>query len=191
MWFSIRSYGILTRDKDFNEVSEIKRWEKPGAIGKVITVLEEGSFSFLLIGPGMGVVLLSLAEIGNVILRVFLELFSKFAQAFSAFIATGIESISGMPDWLKITMGLAAIFIIFSDNYRNAIIETGKESTEVLIKRSRQILENFYNFIKELLDILEPMVDPILIGTYLLLKRTEELIETFQQMEMCELVVDI
>lgn len=183
MYLSIRSHGILTRDKDFTELSEIKVWERPGEVGKVVTVFEKGAFSFLLLGVGLPTAANLLYDTMVVLLGIFIKVFSSLANGITAFATNSAISISKMPNWLKISIGIAVILLILWDKSRKVICDTSKDVFNVLSGSVRNFMEEFYNPTKEILDVLVPIIEVSATASVVLLESMEELIETYKEME--------
>ncbi|MFW9844545.1 MAG: hypothetical protein ACFFEV_08210 [Candidatus Thorarchaeota archaeon] len=118
--FQKQTHGILTADKDFEDITNIKMWQV-GTLGKIVTGLRQGSTviwliakglpaAFILLAVTIGVIVKSIIGIGTILYGVGKHLFS-FA----------IESAKQIPPIIPLmilTVGFLALSL--SEDLRNA-----------------------------------------------------------------------
>jgi predicted nucleic acid-binding protein len=152
--FSLKTHGIVTRDKDIIEQPEIRIW-KIGEARKVITIFKKGTFSFFISANFLVPLLQVIFQIGVSILRSLLELASRFVELSIGLIKGVINNLSKLPDWAKFLLGLAIIAML-------AIEETRKKAIEFLQKMGEAVsifLSQMYNLLKQLMEKIEPYVE--------------------------------
>ncbi len=178
LYFSIKTHGVLTSDKHFKQVPEIKVWEKLGYIGKIVTIFEKGSFAFFITAIGLPHVLKLLFSLGVAVLRFLWEIVQKVINAIAILIKGAIGEIAKFPDWIKLTLGIGAIILLLWDEAREQIINALKE-----------FLTNIYNFLnwiytalKNLLETIAPIINVAIVILAYLFEQIVITINTVQNM---------
>jgi predicted nucleic acid-binding protein len=176
--FSIRSHGILTKDKHITEIPEIKTWEKPGIVGKVVSVFEKGTFSFLIVGKTLPSVFRSLCEICAGLLRIVWGIIQIVGNAIYSLIKKGIAAISKWPDWVKALICVGIVVALLWEKSRKVITDVVQSFVSVIIA----IFNWFYEGLKNVISIIAPFVE-ISIGVLaVLFTSIEKTITTYKQL---------
>jgi predicted nucleic acid-binding protein len=178
LYLSIKSHGILTKDKDVSEIQGIKIWSRPGVVGKVVSVFEKGAFSFFIIGKGLPLVFRALYEIFILIIRSIWEIVKLIETAIYTLLKKGIEAISKFPEWIKILIGIGILLLILSDKGREFITNTLQSFAKTIIN----VLEWFYDAIKNVLNLIAPLIEIGMITLKFLFERVEETIVTYKNL---------
>lgn len=155
LYFSVKSHGILTKDRDITNLSGIKTWEKPGQVGKIIGIFEEGAFSFLVIGEGLAPVLRFLFETFITVLSSIWEIIKSLGNAIYSLVNGVVKTISNFPEWVKTLLLAAGVIVIHNDRVRTVIVD----ALNTLAQEIASVLTWFCNAIKSLLTIIAPFVE--------------------------------
>lgn len=178
LYFSIRAHGILTKDAHITEIPEVKTWEKPGIVGKTVSVFEKGTFSFLIIGKTLLTVFRFLCEICVALLRIVWDIVQMVGNAIYSLIKEGMAAISKWPDWVKALIGVGIIIMLLWEKSRKVIVDALQSFVSGIIT----ILNWFYEGIKNAMSIIAPFVE-ISIGVLgILFVKIEETITTYKQL---------
>lgn len=180
LYFSIKSHGILTKDKDITEIRDIKTWERPGIAGKVISIFERGAFSFLLVGEGLPLVFRFLYETFVTILRGIWEVIQAILIAINSFIKKGFETVSRFPDWIKALIGIDAILLILWDESREMTVNILQNFAQGVIN----ILKWFYDVTKNILNFIAPLINIGLTVLAFLFTKIDETITMYKQINL-------
>lgn len=180
LFFSIKSHGILTKDKHILETPEIKTWERPGIIGEVISVFEKGVFSFFLVGKGLPLVFRFLYEIGALILRSVWEVIKTIGIMIYTLVKEGITAISKFPDLIKLLLLIFGIMLLFYDKTRASIIKI----LDSIIQGIMGMLRWFYDGFKNILGLLASLIEIGLATLAFLFSKIEETISMYQKIDL-------
>jgi predicted nucleic acid-binding protein len=184
LYFSIKSHGILTQDKDISAVPEIKIWERPGSVSKVINVFEKGSFSFLIIGEGLPLVFRFLYEICVAVLKSIWDIVQMFGSAIYSLIQEGVTAISKWPNWVKALVGISTALgiavILLWEKSRKIIVG----ALQSLVSDIIAVLNWFYQGIKNIMSIIAPFVEISIEVLRVLFAKIEETITTYKQLSL-------
>jgi len=151
--FQLGAQGIITKDKDMIEQPVIRTWSLLG-VKKLITVFRKGSFSFFIFSKALPSILKAIFYIGIAILRVMLEILDNIIQIFSNLAASGIETLSKLPDWCKILLAFAGIAI-------GVIVVLNEEAREIIAKTVGKIGEALSRFATDVQMIIKEMLEKI------------------------------
>lgn len=179
LYLSIKSHGILTKDKDIMEIPEIKIWERPETAGRVVSIFEKGAFSFAIVGEGLPLVFRLLYEICALILRSIWEVIKTIGNAVYTLLKKGINTVSKFPDWVKALIGVGAFLLILWDKSREVIINVVQSFVQGIIN----ILKWFYDAIKSILSYVAPLIEVGLTVLTFLFTKIEETIVTYQKID--------
>lgn len=184
LYFSIKSHGILTRDKDIAEIPEIKTWERPGTVGKIISVFEKGTFSFLIVGKALPTAFRFLFEICVTLLKTIWNIVRIVVGAVYSLIKEGIAAISKLPDWVKVLISVGTIITLFWEKSRKIIMEGLQSFVSGLLT----ILNWFYQSMKNVISIIAQIVKISIEVLRVLFVKIEETMATFKQLSL-EMVI--
>lgn len=177
--FSLKTHGIVTRDKDIIEQPEIRTWSV-GKVKKLVTIFGKGTFSFFISSKLLLPLLRAVFQIGVSVLRSLLEFAGELVQLSINLIKGLIDRISRLPDWAKILLGVSVI-VMFS------IEETRKTALELLQKIGEAIstfISQMYNLIKGLLEKIAPYIEFTIVMTSVLLINMQQAITQLQSLQI-------
>lgn len=174
--FSLRTHGIVTRDKDISDQKEVKTWTLSNA-GQVITEVNKGSFSFLILNESLPPIFEIVHSIATTVWATFIGIVEGFIVLFSSVLTKSIQSISNLPPELAVILGIALIVILLADEARKKIGEFLKivwEEIKKLLAIIKDILKAIWEAMKELFEALKPFFNATLdIFTYLLMQSSQ------------------
>lgn len=178
LYFSIRSHGILTKNKHITEIPEVKTWEKPGTVGRIVSIFEKGTFSFLIVGKTLPAVLRSLCEMCTGLLRIVWEIVRMVGNAIYSLIKKDIEAISKWPDWVKALVGIGIVVTLLWEKSRKVIVDV----LQSFAANIASILNWFYQGTKNLILIIAPFVEISIRFLAVLFAKIEETMITYKQL---------
>lgn len=178
LYFSIRSHGILTRDKDITGAPEIKTWERPGIVGRVVSTFERGAFSFLIVGEILPAVFKFLYVICVSLLNIVWRIVQTVGDAVYNLLRGGITAISKLPEWVKALVGIGSLVLLLWEKSRKAIVDALRYFISGII----QILNWFYQAIKNVTSTIAPLVEISIEVFGILFLKIEETIATYAQL---------
>lgn len=158
---SIEADGIISRDKDFEDQDLVRIWSM-GDVGRVVTILEKGSFSFFLVAgafPSL-TVLLTIASAG--FFSAVIEFGTVLVKALTLLVTKGIEAIVRIPDWLLILLGVLVLVVLLYPTTQNFVVNTINRTIESLIQVFGWLTDFLANIINSIKNIL-PKVAAILV----------------------------
>jgi len=112
--FSLKTHGVITRDKDIIEQPLVRTW-RMGNVKKLITIFKKGSFSFFISAQFLVPLLRAIFQIGVAILRSLFDLAVKAIQFFAGLIKGLIKEVAKLPDWVKILLGIGLIAMLANE----------------------------------------------------------------------------
>jgi len=115
-------HGILTNDKDIKGMPNVRTWSRPGDLGKIVRIFENGAFAYAVIGQ-LPTVATVMSEICLLILK---EVWKIIKFILTMLIEAGTNALSMLlnsPDWLKVAALVGGIVLLFSDKSRELIAE--------------------------------------------------------------------
>lgn len=181
--YEIRSEGIISRDKDITEQSEVRVW-KLGKLGSVVTLFKKGSFSFFILADVLPAAFRILFQATVAILRELVEIAGIIIAILSHIAKGTIDAISKLPDWAQILivalLGSATVALIMHDGARRAISEFLKAGLDAFY----QFVSGLYEDIKALLVALAPVANIAIILLAYLFRTIEETTTQIQAMEL-------
>lgn len=178
----LKSQGIITNDKDFEEQTEVKIWKLKES-RNVITVINRGMLCLfiqtqslqLMLRTGYALSILFSSILSNMALNII-----KYSKNIFSTIGTNVKKI---PLWIYAIFGITFL-IIFSDE------ENRKKGFEVFLKMKNKISTTLFSlfnnlklYINYMTPILEPVVEYSLAGTEVMLENTAELLTQIKMLE--------
>ena len=155
LYLTLGSQGILTADKHITNLP-VTTWKRPGKLGKVIEKFENGALSFEIIAEGLPLVLNLLFELCVFIIQIMLD-----------FIKNIVHYLSKIPIWLTVAISTTFILLLLLwEDFRKFIIESLKE---------------LYKGLKNIIDILQPLLDTSKETILHLFTEVEETIRLYEQ----------
>lgn len=151
LYLSVKSHGILTADKDILEQKQIKTFGKVGYAGKIVSKLERGTLSFLVVGEAMPLALIALYEITTAILTEIWKALKTLGEAFISVAALGVAALSELPNWVVVAIGVAMLIVVFWEEAREWAV---KNILEPICKTVVNVLKGLYETIKSVISIL-------------------------------------
>ncbi len=180
--FSLKTHGIISKDKDIIEQSETKVWELKDA-GRMITEINKGAFSFLILGNTIPLIWKTLYRLLLYLWRLIINSVKQLAMLLYNILKNGISYIAQLPTWLLIILGIAAFAISQSDNTIKNINDFFSQIWEKLKPILEQIKELFNSLIdifKELYSALSPVLN---LSVELLSYLTEQSMIAYQRLD--------
>jgi predicted nucleic acid-binding protein len=139
--------GILTKDRDISDYESITTWSRPGEVGKIIQIFENGAFAYAVIGE-LPTIFALMAELCNIIIKGAWEVISAVAALLVEAAAGAVDVILRLPDWMKVAALIGTILLLAWDKSRTFIIEGVKTISKWLI----DFLKWIYEGIKSILN---------------------------------------
>ncbi|MBI2659937.1 hypothetical protein HYX07_02150 [Candidatus Woesearchaeota archaeon] len=179
LYLSIKSNGILTKDKHMTGIVDIRTWSRPGIAGNVTSIFEKGALSFVFIGEGLPVITQLIYELCALILRGIWEATLMIAGAITALIKGGINAVSKSPDWFKALLGILAIILLINDKSRESVIDGINNFVQGVIN----VLKWFYEVFKSIIEVITSFIEYGLVTLYYLLTKVADTISTYQNIQ--------
>ena len=152
--FSLRTHGIVTRDRDIIEQPEIRTWGL-GKVKKFVTIFGKGTFSFFISSKILLPLLRVVFQIGVSMLRALLEFAGELVQLSINLVKGLVDRISKLPDWAKLLFGALVIAVFLIEELRKPALEF----LHSIAKSIATFLSQMYSLIKELLDGIAPYLE--------------------------------
>lgn len=159
--FTLRTHGVLTKDKDISDNEEIKTW-KLGEVGKVITEINKGTFSFLILNVSLPPIWEAIYGLVATVWAAFIELVEGLITLFAGILTRSVSAIANMPPELAVIIGIAAIFIILADELREKVGEFFQmvwEQIKKFVRAIREVFKAIWETLKEIFEALKPVFD--------------------------------
>jgi len=178
----LKSHGIITNDKDFEEQTEIKIWKLKES-RNVITVINRGMLCLfiqtqslqLMLKTGYAISIFISSVLSNIAFTII-----KYSKNIFSTIGTNAKKV---PMWIYAIFGIALI-IIFSDK------ENRKKGFEISSKMMNKtyttlfsLFINLKSYINYMTPLLKPFIEYSLVGTVVMLENTAELLEQVKMLE--------
>lgn len=158
--FTLRTHGVLTKDKDISDNEEVKTW-KLGEAGKVITEINKGAFSFIILNVSLPPIWEAIYALVATVWGAFIEVVEGLIALFAAISTRSIAAIANMPPELAIMIGVAAILIMLADDLRRKVGEFFLmlwEEIKKVIRVIREIFKAIWGALKEVIEALRPIL---------------------------------
>ena len=139
--FSLRTHGVLTRDKDISDQKEINTWALADA-GEVITEMGKGTFSFGILNVSLPAFWELIYGIITAVWSIFLETIKEMTALFASILAGGVLALAKLPPELVIVAMVVVFLVLMVDDARNKAGE--------LIKVVWLAVKKFIGFIIEI-----------------------------------------
>ncbi len=156
--FTLKTHGILTKDKDISDQKEIRTW-KLGEAGQVVTEMNKGIFSFVVLNVSLPPIWETIYGLVATVWGAFIEVVQGLIAFFTAILSRSVVALANMPPELALIIGIATIFILAADNLRNEVGEFFKimwEEIKKFIKKIRDIFKAIWETLKEIFEALKP-----------------------------------
>lgn len=184
--FLLETHGVITDDKDFSEQKEVKIW-KLGNVGKMVSDFSKSSFSFFFLGVGFQPILKFCYWISISFLKLLGEVIEIVISSVGAIISGSMDVLSRIPLWVwALAVGSIAAILILSKEAKESIEEIlaklGEKAIEIIdiIKKSfSRVLEG----IKQIIEVLEPLISFVLKATGYLFYTAYHLIIRMHELE--------
>jgi len=152
--FSLKTHGIVTRDKDIIEQPVVRIW-RMGNVRKLIMIFKKGAFSFFISAQFLVPLLRTIFQIGVAVLRSLFDLAVKAVKFFADLIRGLIKEVAKLPDWVKMLFGIALIALLMNENAR----KTAMEFLQKIGESISAFLAQIYNLVKGMLEKTEPYIE--------------------------------
>jgi putative PIN family toxin of toxin-antitoxin system len=147
LYFSSKADGLLTKDKDFTGLSEVKIWTV-SKVGRVLTQVENGAFSLVVIGNVLPAILQFLYNAALYVLGFIYRLAVDFRAVLTAILERGINAILSSPALFLIVLGLIVYAKDSIMGFVQRLATAVKEALSTLVYVIKLILEFIAGFIK-------------------------------------------
>jgi predicted nucleic acid-binding protein len=157
---SLKTHGILTKDRDISDIEEIKTW-KLGEAGKVITEIHKGSFLFLILNTSLPQIWKVISELVSIIWVTFINIIEGLIIFFRSILTKSIEGIAKMPPELSLIIGIAAIFLLVADKLRNELGEFLLilwKQIKKIIQIVKSVFKAIWETLKDIYEALKPLL---------------------------------
>lgn len=183
--FTLRTHGVLTKDKDISDNEDIRTWKLSEA-GKVVTEINKGTFSFLILSVSLPPIWKTIYELVLTIWAAFIELIKGLITLFAAILTRSVSAITNMPLKLVLIIGVATIFILRADEQREQVGDFLKLLWEQIKKFVEAIRENFkaiWETLKEIFEALKPVFNVSLQLLAYFVLQSERAMQQLDQLE--------
>jgi len=156
--FTLKTHGILTKDTDISDQEDIRIW-KLGEAGQVITEMNKGTFSFVILSISITAIWEAIYVLVATIWGAFIEVVQGLITFFTAILSRSVVALTNMPPELALIIGIATIFILAADNLRNEVGEFFKmmwEEIKKFIQQIRTIFKAIWETLREIFEALKP-----------------------------------
>lgn len=175
--FSLKTHGIVTRDKDITEQPVVRTWQM-GGVKRLITIFKKGSFSFFMSAQFIVPLFRVLFQMGIVVLRSLVDLAVKAIQFLTGLVRGVIREVGKLPDWIKILLGIAVIAMLVNENFRKTTLDFLRKIGESIAT----FLVQVYNLVKSLLEKIAPYVEFTVNVLYVLFNSVNQAIVQLQSL---------
>jgi predicted nucleic acid-binding protein len=176
--FSLKTHGIVTRDKDIIEQPVVRTW-RMGNVKKLITLFKKGSFSFFISARFLVPLLRAVFQIGVAILRSLFDLAAKVIQFSAGLIKGLIKEVAKLPDWVKMLLGMAIILMLINEKSRKTAIELLQKIGESITT----FLVQTYNLVKALVEKIAPSIQFTVNVVYVLFNSIDQTIVQLRSLQ--------
>ncbi len=149
LWISRKAHGTVTVDSDFENKKEITVFKLTG-VAKVLTVFENGSFSFSILTNEVPILLRILYEIVLISLRYIWEIVTMIAVAFSAFLVNGLKAMG--EGAIPLLLIVIALLYLAKEKLREVIAYLASE-IETTLKLIYTFFRNIISFVASILTV--------------------------------------
>ncbi len=156
--FTLKTHGVLTKDKDISDQEEVRTWTL-GEAGQVVTEMSKGAFSFVILNVSLPLIWEIIYELVATVWGAFIEVVQGLIAFFTAVLSRNVVALANMPPELAVIIGIATIFILAADNLRNEVGEFFKmmwEEIKKCIQKIRAIFKAIWETLKDVLEALKP-----------------------------------
>lgn len=183
--FSEDSYGVLTNDKDIRDQEEVKTW-KLSDIGRVVTEVNKGTFSFVVVSSAVSGIWKYLHQLITWLWSVALKLVKGITKLFSSLLVSGAKSLSKLPSWVLVIGGAALFIALFNDDSRKKIgnfFDMIWDELKPIIEKIKIFFKALWELFKELWEALVPVGE---ISVQLLFYFSNQSARAFAELEKLE-----
>jgi predicted nucleic acid-binding protein len=150
LYLSSKADGLLTKDKDFTGLSEVKVWTV-SKVGRILTQVENGAFSLVVIGNVLPTILQFLYNAALYVLGFIYRLAVGFVAVLTALLEKGINAILSSPALFLIVPVVLGL-IVYAKDYVAEFVQQLATAIEkalfTLASAVKSILEFLADFIK-------------------------------------------
>ncbi|GAB4450325.1 MAG: hypothetical protein OHK0036_08770 [Bacteroidia bacterium] len=158
--FSIKSHGILTKDKDFTEPKETRIW-KLADVGQVLTEIKKGTFSFFVMNTSLPPILYFIYRLIASIWAIIIEIVAGFVKVFASILQGSIEGLSKLPHGLLGVVGFGLLIVLLLDELREKVGGFLKKvwgGIKEIIKGLKEFFNAIWESLKTIWEALKPFV---------------------------------
>ena len=185
----LNSHGILTKDKDIKDNKSIKTWDLKD-VGGVITDINKGAFSFIIVNESSELVLKSLIEIIKVFWSGIINIVNGLIKLFKSIFLGTFELISDLPEELMLILGVAIIAILLIDELRKGVgnfINMLWKQIKKIISQIKEFIVEIWELFKELLISLKPVLNLSLVTLNYFMEQSDMAIERLVELEQLKI----
>ncbi len=184
--FSLESHGIMTRDKDFEDQTDVRIW-KLGEAGRMVSDFSKGSFSFFILGNFIPRLIQFCYWLCVSFLKFVADVVKGFISVITALIKGGADALSRIPKWILFSaLGLVAITLICSEKARERIGNFMKDIGKIALFAFNEIKKLFKRVIegiRQMIQLLMPFISVVINAVGYLFYHVQRLINRIHELE--------
>jgi len=178
----IKSHGIISQDKDFEEQPIIKIWQLKES-QKVITIINKGVLCFYVQAQSLNLILKIGYEMSVLLISVLANITAIIIKYMKISITTIGENAKKIPLWIYTLIGLCLLYIISKKEYRTIGSKIMSDIMNDISNTFMGLYNNLKSFIVYMTPYVEPIIEYSLLGTVIMLENTTEMFEQLKRLE--------
>ncbi|MHA1613767.1 MAG: PIN domain-containing protein [Candidatus Thorarchaeota archaeon] len=144
--FQKHAHGILTADKDFEDIENIKRWQV-GSLGEIVTGLRQGSTVIWIVAKGLPAVLILLGVTVDLIVQSIIGMGKILYGVGTHLVSYAIEKARQIPPIIPLVIAIFSILAIaFSEELRQAAKQGLEQAAIWIVDNGLRIAETLQQF---------------------------------------------
>jgi len=178
----LKTQGIITNDKDFEEQTEVKIWKLKES-RNVITVINRGMLCLFIQTQTLPFILKTGYALSIIMMSVLSNMALTIVNSSKIIISTIGTKAKKIPLWIYAILGIALISILSDEKNR-------KKGYEILSKIKKKISTTLFSifinlklYIDYMTPLLEPVVEYSVASTVVMKEYTDELLEQIKMLE--------
>ena len=183
--FTLRTHGVLTKDKDISDNKEIRTW-KLGEAGKVITEINKGIFSFFILNVSLPPIWEAIYGLVLIIWAAFIELVERLITLFTTILKRSVSAITNTSPELALITSVATILILLTDKLREKVgdfFEMLWGQIKKLVITIKEIFKAIWETLKEVFEALKPVFNVSLQLLEYFALQSEQAMQRLNQLE--------
>jgi len=178
----LKSHGIISKDKDFEEQTEIKIW-KLRESQKVITVINRGMLCLFIQTQSLQLILKTGYAMSMIILNVVYNITFNIVKYTETIFSTIGTSAKKVPLWVYTIFGLALIIILSDENNRKKGIKVITKIMNEISAILSSLFVSLKSYIVYMTPLLETVIEYSLVGNLVMIEKTAEMLEQVKMLD--------